>query len=520
MKRFFLALTFLACMPAVLDARKTAGGDLSPLDFGWKKAKTGEARYEVLYKTHKAALEKGVSVDYTGLKKIQLSVPADAESIPLGRNTDFKGAEIHIYDDTRDFCLFTLSAPRKRIKVTGKQIDSKDYSQVKALASGLHLLLIEDMTPWVLQRENRPYGATRREAVLVRDGVGSNGPCAPYDTPATDPRAYYADADDGQKTFCNVTFIRNLESTKKAHLVRFEFQNNVRMSGVKVVTPPNDMHGDHCITFFACTNILCEDIVIDGTYSQPKEYGYGITLNAVWNSRFHNLRSNCAWGVFGNNNTHDSYIEDCDIERYDTHCYGRNIFIRNCTLNGRGLPVSSIFGTILLEDCKLNQCYPYACRADYYSYVDFDLYIRNCVVEPRSGSLISLGRLDDKINERPELVEKRWPNVYVENVTVKVPRGAIEFSLLRTNPTRKYDGYPLSYMSRIHVDGLQLTYDEGQKSVPFKLCNFPVNLTGKLDCSVRGISGATSIVLNVHGTEDSFDVDPGSVPVTQERRGK
>ena len=518
MRRLFLTLALLGGICLSADARKNTDGDLSPFDFGWEKARTGEARYEVLYKTHKAAIEKGVGVDYTGLKKIYLSVPDNAESIPLGRNTDFKGAEIHIYDGTKDFCLFKLAEPRKGVRVTGKQIDSKDYTDIKALKSGLYVLEIEDKTPWVLQREGRPYGATRREAVLVRDGIGSNGPCAPYDTKASDPRAYYAKADDGQKTFCNVTFIRDPQSTKKASLVRFEFQNNLKVSGVKVITPPNDMHGDHCISFFACTNILCEDVVIDGTYSQPKEFGYGICLNAVWNSTFVNIRSNCSWGVFGNNNTHDSYIYDCDIERFDTHCYGRNIYVRNCTLNGRGLPVSSIYGTIILEGCKLNMCNPYTCRADYYSYVDFDLHVKNCVVEPRYANLIRLGRLDEKINERPELVEKRWPNVFLENVTVKVPRGSKEFTLLYASQAKNYTGYPLSYMSKIHVDGLELVYDEGMKPVPFKICNVPVNLTGKLDCRLRGISGTPSILLNVHGTEDSFDVDPGTAIVAQDRR--
>lgn len=43
--------------------------DISPYDFGLSRAKTGIERYEVLLRTHKAAIAAGVNVDYTGIKK-------------------------------------------------------------------------------------------------------------------------------------------------------------------------------------------------------------------------------------------------------------------------------------------------------------------------------------------------------------------------------------------------------------------------------------------------------------------
>ena len=514
-----LAAGLLLAALAPASEAKPKNGNLSPFDFGWKKARTGEERYQVLFNTHTAALKNGVDVDYKGIKEIDLVVPEGAQSIPLTRHNDFKGAKLHVLDNTRPMYIFSMENHVRKVAVTGRQIDAADYSKVNVLSKGYWIVGIEDATPWVRQREGRNYPATRREVLLVRDGKGSNGPCAPYDTPASKPRVTYAPADDEEKTFCNLSFYRDENSTRIACLMRAEMQNNLHVSNIYIHTPHDDeSYGDHCIAFTYCTNLVCENIEVDGTYSQPKKYGYGICCNPTWHATFRKIKSACPWGVFGNNNTHDSLIEDCDVERFDNHCYGRDITIRNSVLTGRGLPVSSIFGTILIENCLFEQCLPYSTRADYYSYVPFELIIRDSEVRPKAGTIIGMGRLDAKVNERPELAEKAWPNVTIENLTVRVPKNADNVCLFR--PTSRKDdwGKPLKYLSRVSIKGLKLEFPEHHKGADFSLSSLPVEVEGDFNCTIEGLETVCEgsarkprVFLNIHGRTDNYKVEaPGA----------
>ena len=65
------------------------------------QAKTGIERYRILLTTHKLALEKGLTVDYTGIKELDIEIPIDGCSIPLGYNTDFKGLILNVNEIKR-----------------------------------------------------------------------------------------------------------------------------------------------------------------------------------------------------------------------------------------------------------------------------------------------------------------------------------------------------------------------------------------------------------------------------------
>ena len=68
---FLLSLVVLSCSATNRLGKKSK--DVSPNDFGLAKAKTGVERYQVLVKTHKAALAAGVNVDYTGIDTIKIT---------------------------------------------------------------------------------------------------------------------------------------------------------------------------------------------------------------------------------------------------------------------------------------------------------------------------------------------------------------------------------------------------------------------------------------------------------------
>lgn len=63
-----LCALFVFSCSSMKNGERRVHKDISPYDFGLSRAKTGIERYEVLLRTHKAAIAAGVNVDYTGIK--------------------------------------------------------------------------------------------------------------------------------------------------------------------------------------------------------------------------------------------------------------------------------------------------------------------------------------------------------------------------------------------------------------------------------------------------------------------
>ena len=126
--------------------------DLSPNDFGLSRARSGEERFRVLYKTHSAAVKAGVNVSYAGIKHIDLEIPQDAVSIPLTENNDFAGVEFRVRNVKKNFNLFCYLPKFTSVAVSKSDIDKGDFRRYSQLAHGRVLLTVSDDNPWV---ENR-----------------------------------------------------------------------------------------------------------------------------------------------------------------------------------------------------------------------------------------------------------------------------------------------------------------------------------------------------------------------------
>jgi hypothetical protein len=481
-------------------------GSISPLDYGLAEATTGEARYEALYNAHSAAVAFGLPLDYSGVGTVELTVSSGSKVIPLPPQTDFKGAVFKVRNDAKKCFLFSLEKVFSRVAVSGTHIDAADYSGVPALSTGLHLLRIQDDVHWVNDREGFDHPADRADVVLVRDGVGSNGPIASYDTPATRINAEYCEADDMQKSFCNVTLVRDAASTQMVNLLSVRGINNLYLGNVRVETPSGTgIYGDTAIDIRHCTNLTCEDLTFDGLYDDDHETGYGLSINNTWNATFRRIHSHNRWAAFGCNNMQDSFLEDSDVERFDIHCYGRNITVRNSTLTGKGIPCSSIFGTILCENVTFNNCYAYSMRTEYNAFTPFNIILRNCeLVSGGQHALVNIGKLDTKINPRPELAQKNLPNLEIDGMTVRLVAGASAFALFHLSEGQSYPD-PVGHISSIKVKGLNYVY-KTNTAVRTYVVYQPVTIANP--CQVEfdhvnflpeGAAGPARVTLNLNG---------------------
>lgn len=457
---FVMIVCFNSCMMTQLvNIEQT----INPLQYGLNEAKTGEERYYVLKKTHDEAQKLGVGVSYYGIHKIDLEIPKGAKPIPITHYTDFAGVTFQVKNTQKDLYLFSLSAKLLPVEITGQEIDSRDFSNNDVLRTGLKLLIVNDSTPWVENRAGHNYGAIRKEVMLVRQGYSRNGPVQSYCTSSSKPVGNYCDVTKSKKTvFKNVTLNRTNNSTAKTNLVKIENHYDVELSNITINTPDGSgLYGDRAIYIINCYKITMYNISINGTYSQTGEaeygqkFGYGISLNNTYDFYGRNIYARANWGVFGNNNVHKAVLEDCDINRFDIHCYGKDISFLDCNFVDLYTSFASVYGLISYKNCTFKGCRPLLTGNSYNAYVGYDVYFEKCIFNlgKKNNSIIDFSGFCVTENTRPELKEKCLPNVEMIDCTINVTDDMDKWYIYNTIKAKNYDGC-FGYLSNVVIKRL------------------------------------------------------------------
>ena len=460
---------------------------ISPLDFGLAEAETDSARYEVLYTTHTKAIETGAEVSYQGIGSLIIEVTEHSRPIPLTRRNDFAGLHLIVKNSQKAQYLFSMTDTLwQDIELTPTAVDSGDFTGNPLLSEGIWMLLLEDTHPWVGNRTGYKYGAMRKDIIFIHNGLAQNKPISPYATDSTILKASVHHTDNTQKTITDLTITRDTSSTAKTYCFNIQGINNLKISKLRINTPDTkNLYADAAINIENCTDITFEDITIEGTYSRTNKYGYGILMNNVWNSRFIRLTAQANWGIFGTNNLNNITLKDCNINRFDIHCYGRDVFIYNCKFNNLYNQFSSVFGTVRFEGCRFTEFVPVLFEPSYNAYTPFNLIFKDCIFDafPSRNFLISAGQLDNNINARPELAQKCWPNIDIQNLIVNIPDNVSKIILFKTQ--KVISGISVNHIADIKIDGLHFHYADSNRQADFVISNSPVNAVQSVHFNIR-----------------------------------
>ncbi len=462
--------------------------DVSPYDYGLSAAKNGVERYQVLLKTHLTAIAAGVDVDYSNIDTIKLEIPGKPSRIPLTQNNDFKGCVFIVKNTSKDVYLFEKKNPGTPIEVDKVLIDKGDFRAMDSLRYGRRILLIEDDIPWVRNRIDHEYGHQRKDVLLIENGVAKNKVVMPYNNECSKPKCSYIRLEQEPLIIKNVTIKRSPDCSYLTHIAMIVGCDDVRVSNVNVYTPASKLANDRGILIRGCTNVTFKDIRIEGSYSQTTRSGYGVSLDNVWNFKAIRMYGKAIWGIFGNNNINKAIIEDSQINRFDIHCYGRDISFRNVDFFDLYNQYSSVYGTILFDRCSFTDFVPVQNGGSYYSYVAHDLVFNNCVfnVTPKKNYIISVSHLNKTSNMRQELAEKRLPNVRIKNMIVNMRDGADDLILFRcTSSGKKISN--IGYLSDITIDGLAVNSDGDKPVKGVTLINITMETSSAVACQMKNV---------------------------------
>jgi hypothetical protein len=454
-----------------------AMAQISPFDYGLREAISDTDRYWALYQAHAEAVARGLEVSYEGIDTLEIELPADFKSIPLGPHTDFGGLVLYVTNHARHSSLFSMTNRQNEFPLAKHRIETGDFRMVPELSTGDKLLALSDKNPWT-ERIGYGYKVFRQDLIWVHDGKGMNTPIAPWNTDSTQLSASYYDVDTSQKVFRNLTLHRRENCTFRTECLHLKGQFNVLVENVHVTTPKSKMIADGVFNVSSSARITFRDVTVEGTYSgygRWRDYGYAFALNNLWDTRFEHVTADGNWGVFGTNYLSNTTLIDCDINRFDIHCYGRDALLKNCTLRQRQTQFSSMYGTVTFDSCRFVDCIPVRIRSSYNAYTPFDIEMRDCTFEltRRHHSLVNVMLLDTAANCRPELSRKCWPNLSVTNMTVIVPGTVRTLDLYEPTGTLSELKKPVDYLNRVIVSGLKLLRPNG------KPANIPVRLSSR-----------------------------------------
>jgi len=439
---------------------------ISPYNFGLREARDGIDRYWAMYNAHAEALAQGVEVSYAGIDTLDIELPSDFQTIPLGPYTDFSGLTLYVTNNVRHGTLFALDSPSEPVVLDKELVDGGDFRTVPALANGKKLLILDDLHPWT-ERIGYGYCIHRHDILLLHEGVAENAPIASWKTDSTKLQASVVELDMKQKVFRGLNMYRTEQSQYKTYCLHVNGQCNLLIEDVHVTTPKSRMTGDGVFGISNSVNVTFRDVTVDGTYSGygiSRDYGYAFSLSNLWNTTFERVTADGNWGVFGTNNLSHTTLRDCDVNRFDIHCYGRDALLERCTLRQRQTQFSSMYGTVTFDSCRFIDCIPVRIRSSYNAYTPFDIEMRDCLFEvtSRHHSLVNVMLLDTATNSRPELAAKCWPNLKIENMTVVAPASVGTLNLYE--PTGKVGELkkPVDYISDVIVNGLKVVRPNGK----------------------------------------------------------
>ena len=476
----------------VLCAAYLAGAaqPVSPLDYGLREATTGIGRYYALYNAHTEALARGTTVNYAGIDTLELELPPAWRSIPLGRHTDFGGLVLYVTNTVKHGALFSLSTAGSTVDLDKATVDGLDFTAVPELATGTRLLRLYDQKPWT-ERRGFGYMAYRSDLLVLHDGVAANTPVMPWNTDSTQLKATYYVVDTAAKSVRGLTMHRTKASTFRTYCLSVSGQYNVLVEDMHVTTPRSRMIADGVFSIGNSADIVVRDITVDGTYSgygRSRNYGYAFSLNNCYNTRYERIRAHGNWGVFGSNNMSHTELVDCDIDRFDIHCYGRDVSLHRCYLHGRQTIFGSMYGTVLFDSCRFEDYVPVRIRSSYNAYTPFDVVMHDCTFRLTMAhhALVSIMLLDTADNPRPELREKCWPNLYVDGLVVEAPWTVRRLDIY--DPIDNLDDLQreIGYLSTVRLRGLRTTNTRGRdRDLPLRLFSHQVKTKHTVDYTVE-----------------------------------
>ncbi len=408
----------------VFSTITNAQATLSPFDYGWKEAATDVERFRVLYNVQSEGVRLGKDVDYSGIDTANIELGYGCAPIPLTDTNDFCGMVINVRNTARNDYLFSRIEKPTAITLSKASIDAGDFTDVPELCNGEYMLIIKDKNTWG-ERIGYSDKVIRKDVLHTKNGKALNNVIMPYNNVQSDPECEYIAVRRKPLVIKGMTINRSGSDNFSTYIIRLHCLDNISLNNITINTPQKNSYGDMAIRIYDSMNVTFNNININGTYSKTDKWGYGFNLNNIHNLIAKRLNGHAAWGIFGNNNINTALLEDCDINRWDIHSYGKDITINRCTFTGMYNQHSSVYGEVTYDSCTFINHVPMLIEWSYGALVPTTVRLMDCTIKG-DVSTCTLGRIKlDRTHRSPRKELEKWtiPTLILQNTKLEDTTG-------------------------------------------------------------------------------------------------
>lgn len=452
---------------------------------------TASKRYKALRTKFVDFINAGVSyvkfsAPPSGNSMLELEVPANLKhSIRLVPHVDFNDWTIKIKNNCGDVSLFdyeikdidnngNLHHGSTHLHVTKEQVDSGDFSEEPVLSTGKKLLIVKDLKEWAYRTDsNDTKSYYRSDTILIKNGRAVNKPIAPYNTPSTVLDYEYYDLDlESPGLFENLTILRDASSLYRTLAFSTKGHDDITFNNITVAftgsISSSDIINDMVFHILDCSNVKFNQVRVYETYSKYNKAGYAFFMSNVFNSYFKDVTAYGNWGVFGTHYLNRVHLENCDLNRFDIHGYGKDVICIKCkfhndltyTINGvtrdnpnRNNQLGAFYGTISFFNCEFSNFFPLLIDPSYHAYTGFDFAMYNCILKPNpENAIIKIGKIESEEGKRTELKKICWPNIHIINLTLEDFNSGTNLLIFKTTSTEsEISTRSVAYISEVSV---------------------------------------------------------------------
>lgn len=427
------------------------------------------------------------SIDWSGYSGKSITITNIASTpIPLIQENDFCGVTFEVKNTQQNIVMFSakganfdkLSTADSVIKPFLEDLDYKAVPEI-GQGTGLWLLKVHDVTTWTTRTDTTPTPMDRYDLVLINDGLAYNYPIYSYTQGS--PTFEYVKVNSAPTTIKNLKIVRVKGCTAITYALSISNLNNVLVENVEVVTQEvGGLSHDTAISATDCSNLTFINVSVNGIYDSSG-YAYGLSFTNIYNLVMDRINtSNYNWGIMGNNYLNTVVVTNSNINRFDLHLYGKDFQFIHCQFKRLHNQFCNVYGQIIFDGCQFNQTTPILYEGSYNIWTGHDVTFKNCTFE-NVTTLLNLYRLDNTVNERPELSQKCLPNVNIEHCVFIKPSNIINlFNVPKgTMPI-------LGYIDHIYINGLK--YVEPINISAFNISSKILNTLNAIKVSACNVS--------------------------------
>lgn len=395
--------------------RFISDGWVSYTDLGAKgDGKTDDM--EAIVATHELANKHSISVKANDNATYFIS-GKDLSAI-IQTNTNFGNSKF-IIDDTdvknRDSHVFTITSTKPAFPYSAGSVKpiKKHQNKIDILLPDSYFVILTNsaVKRYIRYGANQNSGAVQTDVFILHSGgnVDISTPILWDFDKATAITVLPIDKQELTIKGGHFTTIANSEKSEYNYYNRgiSVRRSNVVIDGLKHYVTGEGEQGAPYSAFLNinnCTNVTVKNTVLSGhkVYKTIGSAGtsvnmgtYDINVNRAANITFENcsqtndINDPVYWGIMGSNYSKNIIYDNCRLSRFDAHMGVYNGTIRNSTIGWQGISIIGS-GKFIVENSTVNGNNLINLRSDYGSTWDGELFISNCVFEPRVEGNINL----------------------------------------------------------------------------------------------------------------------------------